>query len=66
MRIIAGKHRSRKLFTIDGELTRPSSDRLKEALFSRLGGFLMAGCGWICLRVAVPSVLKLFQEVLKK
>ena len=57
MRIIAGKHRSRKLFTIEGELTRPSSDRLKEAMFSRLGGFfdggvwldLFAGCGAVGL-----------------
>jgi 16S rRNA G966 N2-methylase RsmD len=37
MRIIAGKHRSRKLFTIDGELTRPSSDRLKEAMIFASG-----------------------------
>jgi len=57
MRIIAGKHRSRKLLTLDNEATRPSSDRLKEAMFSRLGGFfdggmwldLFAGCGAIGL-----------------
>ncbi len=66
MRIIAGKHRSRKLFTIDGELTRPSSDRLKEAMFSRLGGFfdggvwldLFAGCGAIGLEAVSRGVDK--------
>jgi 16S rRNA (guanine(966)-N(2))-methyltransferase RsmD len=66
MRIIAGKHRSRKLFTIDGELTRPSSDRLKEAMFSRLGGFfdggvwldLFAGCGAIGLEAVSRGVEK--------
>ncbi|PKM69874.1 MAG: 16S rRNA (guanine(966)-N(2))-methyltransferase RsmD [Firmicutes bacterium HGW-Firmicutes-19] len=48
MRIIAGKHRSRKLLTLEGETTRPSSDRLKEAMFSRLGGFFDGGC-WLDL-----------------
>ncbi len=64
MRIIAGKHRSRKLFTLEGESTRPSSDRLKEAMFSRLGGFfdggvwldLFAGCGAIGLEAISRGV----------
>lgn len=38
MRIIAGKHRSRKLLTISELDTRPTSDRLKESLFNALGG----------------------------
>jgi 16S rRNA (guanine(966)-N(2))-methyltransferase RsmD len=64
MRIIAGKHRSRKLFTGEGESTRPSSDRLKEAMFSRLGGYfdegiwldLFAGCGAIGLEAISRGV----------
>jgi 16S rRNA (guanine966-N2)-methyltransferase len=66
MRIIAGKHRSRKLWTLDGDATRPSSDRLKEAMFSRLGGFfdggmwldLFAGCGAIGLEAISRGVDK--------
>jgi len=38
MRIISGKHRGRKLLTLDGnDITRPTSDRVKEALFNILG-----------------------------
>lgn len=66
MRIIAGKHRSRKLWMMEGEQTRPSSDRLKEAMFSRLGGFfdggmwldLFAGCGAIGLEAISRGVEK--------
>lgn len=43
MRIIAGRHRSRKLFVPDTPDIRPTSDRAREALFSillhRLGSF---------------------------
>lgn len=34
MRIISGKARGIKLFTLDGENTRPTLDRVKEPLFS--------------------------------
>ena len=34
MRIISGKARGTKLFTLDGENTRPTLDRIKESLFS--------------------------------
>ena len=34
MRIISGKARGTKLFTLDGENTRPTLDRVKEPLFS--------------------------------
>lgn len=40
MRIIAGKYRSRKLFTLDGLKTRPTLDQTKEAIFSSLGGYI--------------------------
>jgi 16S rRNA (guanine(966)-N(2))-methyltransferase RsmD len=34
VRVIAGQFRSRKLNTLDGQATRPTSDRLKETLFN--------------------------------
>ena len=37
MRIIAGKWRGRKLVTPEGPTTRPTADRVREALFSMLG-----------------------------
>ena len=37
MRIIAGTFRSRRLKTLPGVATRPSSDRLRETLFNVLG-----------------------------
>lgn len=36
MRIITGKARGAKLFALDGEATRPTSERAKEAVFSML------------------------------
>ena len=36
MRIIAGKHRGRKLAALAGQAVRPSSDRLRQALFNIL------------------------------
>ncbi len=36
MRIISGKHRGTKLYTLEGEATRPTLDRVKEPLFSIL------------------------------
>lgn len=37
MRIIAGKGKGTKLFTKSGNTTRPTADRVKEALFSIIG-----------------------------
>ena len=37
MRIIAGKHKGRRLATTPGPATRPTADRVREALFSILG-----------------------------
>ncbi|MFL5863215.1 MAG: RsmD family RNA methyltransferase, partial [Solirubrobacteraceae bacterium] len=37
MRIIAGTHGGRKLLAPQGRATRPTSDRVREALFSILG-----------------------------
>jgi 16S rRNA (guanine(966)-N(2))-methyltransferase RsmD len=37
MRVIAGEYRSRKLISVEGLNTRPTSDRLRETLFNILG-----------------------------
>ncbi len=57
MRIIAGEFRSRVLKTLPGDNTRPTTDRVREAVFSRLGPYfdggtildLFAGSGAISL-----------------
>ena len=56
MRIIAGRFRRRKLAAAPGTTTRPLTDRVKEHLFQRLGGFdgervldVFAGTGTIGL-----------------
>jgi len=36
MRVISGKARGCKLYTLEGENTRPTLDRVKEALFSKI------------------------------
>lgn len=40
MRIIAGIHRHRSLFSPRGQTTRPMPDRLRESLFNILGGLV--------------------------
>ena len=40
MRIIAGDHRGRKLAQVPGDHIRPTSDRIREALFNILGPFV--------------------------
>jgi 16S rRNA (guanine966-N2)-methyltransferase len=37
MRIVAGRHRGRKLLSPDGEAIRPTSDRARQSLFDILG-----------------------------
>ncbi len=39
MRIIAGKHRSRVLKTLEGQNTRPMTDRMKESVFNTIGPY---------------------------
>lgn len=43
MRIVAGKHRSRILKTLEGVDTRPTSDKVKEAVFSKIGPYFEGG-----------------------
>ena len=50
MRIIAGKHKGKKLFGFDGDSVRPTADKAREAIFAILGNingkkFLDVCCG---------------------
>ena len=57
MRIVGGEHRGRKLFAPEGASTRPTSEKVREALFDILGariagaafGDLYAGTGAVGL-----------------
>ncbi len=39
MRITAGTHRSRNLKTLNGDQTRPTTDKIRQAIFSRIGPY---------------------------
>lgn len=43
MRIISGKYGSRKLKTLTGNNTRPTEDRVREAVFGRTGPYFNGG-----------------------
>ena len=43
MRVVAGVLRSRKIEAVEGMETRPTADRIKEAVFSRIGLILPVG-----------------------
>ncbi|MBD3948757.1 16S rRNA (guanine(966)-N(2))-methyltransferase RsmD [Tuanshanicoccus lijuaniae] len=43
MRVVAGKYGSRPLKAVPGKNTRPTTDKIKESLFSMLGGFFDGG-----------------------
>lgn len=43
MRIVAGKLRSLTIETIEGNTTRPTADRIKEAIFSSIGPYFYGG-----------------------
>lgn len=43
MRIIAGEYASRHLETLKGDATRPTLDKVKEAIFSSLGTYFEGG-----------------------
>ena len=48
MRIISGKAKGTKLYTLKGNNTRPTSDRAKEALFNIVGADII-GCNFLDL-----------------
>ena len=43
MRVVAGKFRSRKIEAVEGMSTRPTADKIKEAIFSRVGPYFQGG-----------------------
>ena len=43
MRIVAGKYGSRRIEAPQGMDTRPTQDKIREAVFSSLGGFFDGG-----------------------
>lgn len=43
MRIVAGTFRSRGIKAVDGDSTRPTTDKVKEAIFSRIGPYFDGG-----------------------
>lgn len=48
MRIIAGEYRSRRLKTLSGLATRPTSDKLRETLFNVLGDAVRGSFWYDC------------------
>jgi len=45
MRVIAGVHKGRSLKAVPGKDTRPTSDKVKEAVFHKMGPFFTGGIG---------------------
>ena len=43
MRIVAGKFGSRVIQAVEGQTTRPTTDKVKEAIFSRIGPYFDGG-----------------------
>jgi len=46
LRVIAGKAKGRKLKSVEGDTTRPITDRVKESLFNILGGDVVNSNWW--------------------
>jgi 16S rRNA (guanine966-N2)-methyltransferase len=45
MRVIAGEHKGRPLKAVPNKLTRPTTDKVKEALFQMIGPYFDGGLG---------------------
>lgn len=43
MRVVSGTLRSRKIVAVEGMETRPTADKIKEAIFSRIGPYFSGG-----------------------
>lgn len=52
MRVVAGVHKGRQLKAVSGQTTRPTTDKVKEAVFQVLGPFFEQG---ICLDLFAGS-----------
>jgi 16S rRNA (guanine(966)-N(2))-methyltransferase RsmD len=46
LRVIAGRAKGRKLKTVEGDTTRPITDRVKESLFNIIGGDVVDSSWW--------------------
>ena len=65
MRIVAGRHRGRRLVAPPGHDTRPTSDRVREALFNLLAHSIdWAGLPLACAWLGVRDVDGLLQRLL--
>ncbi len=63
MRVVAGTFGGRPLKTLAGKTTRPTTDKVKGAMFNMIGPFLMVvGC-LICILEAGVWVLRQFHAV---
>ena len=58
MRIIAGKHKSRKLETLEGNNTRPMMDVMKESVFNIVTLFSSFNALTLLLITLTASLLK--------
>lgn len=61
MRIISGKHRGRILRSLDGENTRPTTDRVKESLLTLYKPEYRTATCLIYLRAAARSESNVFR-----
>ncbi|MBM7540459.1 16S rRNA (guanine(966)-N(2))-methyltransferase RsmD [Amphibacillus cookii] len=52
MRVISGTYKGRLIQTVPNKLTRPTTDKVKESLFNRIGPFFSGG---ICLDLFAGS-----------
>lgn len=50
MRVIAGSAKGRKLKTLEGLDVRPTTDKVKEAIFSAINSICRVLLFWICLQ----------------
>lgn len=57
MRVVAGEYRGRKLSAVPGMATRPTTDKVKEAVFNIIGPYFDGERHWTCTpgRVAFRS-----------
>lgn len=53
MRVVAGEFGGRKLKTLTGNNTRPTTDKVKGAMFNMIGPYFDGGLHWTCFLAAV-------------
>ena len=59
MRVVAGDFGGRPLKTLEGKTTRPTTDKVKGAIFNMIGPFFDGGRVWIFFLGAVAWLLRL-------